>query len=699
MDSYLIKEVTLVWHITNTDGNILFDTIRVSEHVPLVERSINDHQWYKHFYPSMEIDDVLRGRDMLTITFMVPVTKDDNKRTPIKALFDFGSCIMKIRHISSYAISVAELVHVIGTTICIDIAQDVEITNIEFCANVIQEKPDLELLCDIVMNEPRLSEIFSLKEKTIPISMKVKYSLYTKMGIITFKRGESKTIIVSNIKKEEHVDIIIDQILFLLCVYDEVKDEFRKLYNVIAEEEKTLKHRTRTFALKEEVPELFVSGYARECSIKPIIITELEEGKYKFEERPTMRYPKDGPYSRIYACDIGFFPGLRRNRLSNKDMFEFLPCYYATDHLKRPESNYYKYIHDIFDADRKNKKIVRFKPLHPLEDGIVGKAPKELQEMMCSTNLVRVGVKRNKSSILHCMPYYVSREDLSFPPYICLQELWYLTEKEILLNARDSNVFLDPTLYCRALEYVFSVNIYVLDVFSDTSVRMSIPCTKESYIWEHEYDKSIIILCYRNVLPYPQCELVTGYWSDTLRQFKAQLTICKNALKPKEFIRQKIDDNGKCVSVLTKDGWIQCFWRPLDVERTETDKISHSTLVHAQRLRAYFVHDLYIMCKQWDIVDIEIVRTNVFFVPKVMKEVFPTASEFVSYYSSRYPLLFSNGTLRVTQETYNKLKRCYEGSMILPLIISSKEFTRRRNNMITIVRSSDNKQVKIGVGN
>ena len=105
------------------------------------------------------------------------------------------------------------------------------------------------------------------------------------------------------------------------------------------------------------------------------------------------------------------------------------------------------------------------------------------------------------------------------------------------------------------------------------------------------------------------------------------------------------------------------------------------------------------MCKQWDVVDIKIVRTSIFFVPKVMKEVFPTASEFVSYYSSRYPLLFGNGILRITQETYDKLKRCYEGSMILPLIISPKEFTRRRNNMITIVRNSDSKQVKIGVGN
>jgi len=699
MDSFKIREVVLVWPINNIDGNVLFDTICVFEDVPLVERYVNNYRWYKHFYPTMETDNTIKSNNALVITFMIPIMRDDNKRVPVRVLFDFNLGIMKVKHMSSYAISVVEFVSMISSTICTDITDDIEVTNIELSANITKGKPDLDLLCDIIMNDSRLSSIFSLREKAIPISMKVKFCLYTKLGIVTLKRGESKVVIISNIKKEENVDIIIDQVVLLLSVYDEVKDEFIKLYNVIIEEEKVSKHRTRTFALKEEVPELFVSGYARECSIKPIIITEQEEEKYKSEGRSTMRYPTDGPHSRIYVCDIGFFPGLRRNRLSNKDMFEFLPCCYATDHLKRPESNYYKYIHNIFDANRSNKKIMRFKPLHPLEDGITSKAPKELQELMCSTDVTRVGVKRDKSSILYCMPYRISREKLSFPSQICLQELWYLTEEEILLNARDSNIFLDPTLYCRALECIFSRNIYIFDVFEDTSIRMSIPCTKGPYIWNHEYNKSIIVLCYRHVLPYPQCELVIGHWNDTIRQFKRQITICKEVSKPKEFIKQEINDNGKCVSVLTRDGWTQCLWRPLDVERVRIDKVSHSALVHTQRLRAYFIHDLYLMCKQWNVINIRIIRANVLFVPKVMRESFSTASEFIKYYSSRYPLLFGNGVLAITQETYNKLERCYEGSMIFSLILSPKEFIRRRNNMITIVRSPDDEQIRIGIGN
>lgn len=56
------------------------------------------------------------------------------------------------------------------------------------------------------------------------------------------------------------------------------------------------KNSTQTVVLKEEVLELFVSGCASECSIKPIIMIELKEDKYKSEGRPTMRYPIDREY-------------------------------------------------------------------------------------------------------------------------------------------------------------------------------------------------------------------------------------------------------------------------------------------------------------------------------------------------------------------------------------------------------------------
>lgn len=63
--------------------------------------------------------------------------------------------------------------------------------------------------------------------------------------------------------------MIINQIVFLICIYNRVKDEFNKLYNIALKGKKISKHRTQTSALKEE---LFVTKYARECSIKPISI-------------------------------------------------------------------------------------------------------------------------------------------------------------------------------------------------------------------------------------------------------------------------------------------------------------------------------------------------------------------------------------------------------------------------------------------
>ena len=90
MDSYTIREVTLVWHVTNT----------VSKDVPLVERYINCYQWYKHFHPTMKVNSTIKGHDMLFITLMIPVLKDNNKIVPVKAIFDFKLGIMKMRHVS-----------------------------------------------------------------------------------------------------------------------------------------------------------------------------------------------------------------------------------------------------------------------------------------------------------------------------------------------------------------------------------------------------------------------------------------------------------------------------------------------------------------------------------------------------------------------------------------------------------------------
>ena len=90
----------------------------------------------------------------------------------------------------------------------------------------------------------------------------------------------------------------------------------------------------------------------------------------------------------------------------------------------------------------------------------------------------------------------------------------------------NDNIFLNPTTYFRALEWVFSTSIYVFDVFDDTNIRMSIPCTKIPYIWEDDYHESIIILPYTHTLIYLECKIVVGHMSDTISQCKRWVTIC-----------------------------------------------------------------------------------------------------------------------------------------------------------------------------
>lgn len=113
----------------------------------------------------MEVDNSWKGNNILSIIFMIPTLRNDNKRIYIRIFFDFNLDIMKMRYESSYIVSIVELINMISTTICIDIQQDIEVTNIELSTNITKEKPNLELLYDVVINNPRLYNIFSLKKR------------------------------------------------------------------------------------------------------------------------------------------------------------------------------------------------------------------------------------------------------------------------------------------------------------------------------------------------------------------------------------------------------------------------------------------------------------------------------------------------------------------------------------------------------
>ena len=125
----------------------------------------------------MEVDNILKSNITFVIMFMTSVMKDYGRRIPMKVLFHFSLSIIKVRYVSLYAISIVEFVHN-RNTICIDITNDVGITNEELHSNITKEKPILKLLCDTIMNASRLLEFFLFIEEAIPISMKVKYFLY-----------------------------------------------------------------------------------------------------------------------------------------------------------------------------------------------------------------------------------------------------------------------------------------------------------------------------------------------------------------------------------------------------------------------------------------------------------------------------------------------------------------------------------------
>ena len=86
MGSYTVREVPLLWPITNTDGNIVFDTICVSDDVSIFVRHIDNYQWYKDFYTTMRVATTVKGRHLIVLTLMILICIDDNKRRHVRAL-------------------------------------------------------------------------------------------------------------------------------------------------------------------------------------------------------------------------------------------------------------------------------------------------------------------------------------------------------------------------------------------------------------------------------------------------------------------------------------------------------------------------------------------------------------------------------------------------------------------------------------
>jgi len=337
--------------------------------------------------------------------------------------------------------------------------------------------------------------------------------------------------------------------------------------------------------LQEQAPELFVLNYARrcQCPLQPIIVEpeEIEAWKQRrvgpaLQERQIMPFPKDNPrWNFVCPDDNNPYPGVKiNNDLPNKDQFPYIVCCFKKDQMTPGVNSHYR---DYVEGKpltkrigaKAEKKISTRKILVPDRVAYLPRAVENIVKRYSDEyiDMVRYGVIHTPNSLLHCVcvaiddPNYLAQttDDLkenyvtrirqhmlaTIRPSLLKQELYDYTDDEIMNIFRDNSKFLDPSLFYRAVEETFNINIYVFappppsgdeielgamdiprfKIFHSRPLRLHRPTVVIMKTWGSESD----------ALTYPQCELIVDYDKDNfqiMKLFGPEMTeVCHGALQ------------------------------------------------------------------------------------------------------------------------------------------------------------------------
>lgn len=337
--------------------------------------------------------------------------------------------------------------------------------------------------------------------------------------------------------------------------------------------------------LQEQAPELFTIGYARRCQCpwQPIIVNPEEAAAWRqrrvgptMSERQVMPFPKDNPRWYFVCPDDSIpYPGVKINKdMPNKNNYPYIPCCFGKDQMAPTANSKYRRYLDNKPESRPvgaiaGEKISTRKILIPNRVAFLPRAVENIVKRYSEEyiDMVRYGVIHSPNSLLHCVCVAIddreyllrTTDDLReeyvtrirqymgtiIDPALLKQEMYDYTDLEIMELLRDNTRFLDPTLFYRAVEEIFKINIYVFTPPPPTGDEtelgaMDIPRFKIFHAHAlRPHQPTIVILKSRgsesDALQYPQCELIVDYDKDNfqiMKLFGPEMTdVCHNALQ------------------------------------------------------------------------------------------------------------------------------------------------------------------------
>ena len=261
-------------------------------------------------------------------------------------------------------------------------------------------------------------------------------------------------------------------------------------------------------------PELFVQQYSRESQVLPI---PCDPEEYSLE------FPLGS--GKYYKAPEGYYPGLKENRLHNKDIYPLIITCYRTDHSINPHKLTYKYYNGIFDNLSPN----------------------------------------------------VSMKDCFNVPFTFKVYKEVILQEQYKANLQTYSEFYNDYRYC---EEMYNINIIVI-----RNGNVLIPDHVEPYYWNYyNYRKTYVIEQTKKNLGLSHKKIdVDPEQYIKMKLSKTKRSTYDNSL---DYTHQYIDFNGKVRMLKLRDGsWIDCVGAPLNLP---TENVRDETIRNIERISKGF---------------------------------------------------------------------------------------------------------------
>ena len=377
-------------------------------------------------------------------------------------------------------------------------------------------------------------------------------------SVITFQKCLSKILQI-------YLDNFNDIFEYYQQFYDE--EEFQKM--IYKEEEEDADEKEKKQKLKDIYPELFnVQGYTKACVDPPEIILSKDEFTDYIEEDDINGNPREIMiyHGRKYICPHDnkkakpVHPGLRENKLDNKDKFPYLPCCYPVSQKDKKLGMHFKIItrnddyeyqedYESEDEDEEDKNVnkkpgqtifKKYNIILPITVNLTntinsyGLLPANVKKLFDffeddKYDYIRQSIQRDKNSLIKCVltalkedlrnvddirkSFYIKTE---YKPWsnatLCKQECYDMSVDDIEEKLRDQNEYFSLD-YIRLLEYEYKCNIFVFRYYKskkDPVNSLVLPKYINSYYKEQNTNKCIFIYEHsgNDKQNYPHFELI-----------------------------------------------------------------------------------------------------------------------------------------------------------------------------------------------